>query len=77
VTNCVHQISLLEECERCPAWTGESAYRSFAGPMANSMPYETLDSFNRRFYQGVARRWNVPQHPEGGLEPVQKRQKHE
>lgn len=59
MTDCIHQIDLLEECERCPGWTGEGVYRSFAGPMANSMPYDTLDQFNRRHYEYVARRWNA------------------
>ena len=59
MTECIHQINLIEECERCPAWTGERVYRSFAGPLANSMPYERIDDFNRRFYSGIARRWNA------------------
>lgn len=59
MTECIHQISLIEECERCPGWTGERVYHSFAGSLSANAPYSECQPMIRRFYEGVARRWNA------------------
>ena len=56
----MQQVALFEEELK---WTPERVYESFAGPLAKCMPFDTLDHTIRRFYRGVADRWNASSLP--------------